>query len=248
MVALTPEDVGLGPLFWQIRDAVVVGDPATGEIVLWNPGAAALFGYAEADILGRRLETLVPERLRPAHRAGLERYLETGHGAVIDSPQPVEVPARRRDGTEFWIELRLSPVEGPAAEPRGEARRLVLAILRDCTERKQLEAARALRAQLEGVLLTARTFEHELSNKLTTVMGYAEMLRGDPALPGRLRERAARAAAGGAECARIIRRLLEITEVNAIDWASTGHTTIDVSGPAEAPEGSGAGSPDTPPG
>lgn len=40
-----------------------------------------------------------------------------------------------------------------------------------------------------------------------------------------------RDAAGGAECARIIRRLLEITEVSAIDWASTGHTTIDVSPP-----------------
>ena len=234
MVALSPEDVGLGPLFWQIRDAVVVGDPLTGEIVLWNPGAAALFGYAESDILGQRLEVLVPERLRPAHREGLARYIATGHGAVIDSPQPVEVPALRRDGTEFWIELRLSPVDGPPPQPGGTPRHLVLAILRDCTERKQLEAERAIKAQLEGILLTARTFEHELNNKLATVTGYAEMLSAAPSLPSHLRERAARVASGGAECARIIRRRLEITEVNAIDWASTGHTTIDVSTPPKS--------------
>jgi PAS domain S-box-containing protein len=234
MVALTPEDVGLGPLFWQIRDAVIVGDPVTGEIALWNPGAEALFGYAEAEILGQRLEVLIPERLRTAHREGLTRYLSTGHGAVIDSPQPVEVPAKRRDGSEFWIELRLSPVEAPAAPQDSTPRPLVLAILRDCTERKQLEAERALKAQLEGILLTARTFEHELNNKLATVTGYAELLSGDPTLPVHLRTRAARAAQGGAECARIIRRLLEITEVNAIDWAGTGHTTIDVSDTTDA--------------
>lgn len=229
MVALKPADVGLGQLFWQIRDAVIVGDAQTAEIVLWNPGAETLFGYAEAEILGRRLEVLMPERMRSSHREGLTRYLATGHGAVIDSPQPVEVPAQRRDGSEFWIELRLSPLDPPPPQAGEAPRRLVLAILRDCTDRKQLDAERALKAQLEGVLLTARTFEHELNNKLATVAGYASLLSKDPTLPAHLRERAARAADGSAECGRIIRRLLEITEVNTIDWASTGHTTIDVS-------------------
>ena len=232
MVALTPANVGLGSLFWQIRDAVIVGDAATGEIVLWNPGAEALFGYPEAEIVGQRLEVLMPERMRSAHRAGLAHYVSTGHGAVIDSPHSVEVPAQRRDGSEFWIELRLSPVDPVDVQTATgdlSQRKLVLAILRDCTDRRLLEAERALKAQLEGILLTARTFEHELNNKRVTVTGYAELLSGDPTLPSHLRERAARAAQGGAECARIIRRLLEITEVNAIDWAGSGHTTIDVS-------------------
>ena len=225
---LTPEEVGIGRLFWRIPDAVVVGDAVSGTIELWNPAAEALFGYPAEEVTGRLLETLVPERLRSAHRAGLARFAAAGTGPLVQAGQPVELPALKRDGSEVWIELRLSPVDY-------EARRLVLAVIRDITDRRQLERERAMKAHLEGVLLTARTFEHELNTKLTASIGYAQLLARDPRLPEPLRVRADRAAEGSREAAGIIKRLLQLTEVNVIDWADTGHTTIDMTPPPGLP-------------
>ena len=50
---LRPEDVGIGQGFQYIRDAVVVGDTATGQIVLWNLVAEALLGYTADEIIGQ---------------------------------------------------------------------------------------------------------------------------------------------------------------------------------------------------
>ena len=103
-----------------------------------------------------------------------------------------------------------------------------------------LAAAMARLAHLEGVLLAARTFEHELNTKLTSTSGYAELLLRDPELPPRLRERAARCLEGAQEASRIIRHLIEITDGRAAqegaedqplrvtNWDQHG-TTIDVS-------------------
>ncbi|HET7771859.1 MAG TPA: PAS domain S-box protein [Chloroflexota bacterium] len=226
---LTPDDVGIGRLFWRIPDAVIVGDAAAGTIELWNPAAEALFGYPAEAIVGRLLETLVPERLRPAHRAGLARFASTGTGPLVEGGQAVEMPALKRDGSEVWVEMRLSPVDH-------EGRHLVLALIRDLTDRRQLERERAMKAHLEGVLLTARTFEHELNTKLTASIGYAQLLARDPRLPEPLRVRADRAAEGSREAADIIKRLLQLTEVNVIDWADSGHTTIDISTPPRPSE------------
>jgi PAS domain S-box-containing protein len=218
---LTPEAIGIGKLFWRIPDAVVVGDAERGTIELWNPAAEALFGYPAEEIVGRLLETLVPERLRAAHRAGLARFAAVGRGPLVESGDPVELPGLRRDGTEVWVELRLSPVQH-------DGRWLALAVIRDVTDRKQLERASAMKAHLEGVLLTARTFEHELNTKLTASIGYAQLLARDPRLPELLRVRAERAVEGSREAAAIIKRLLQLSEVNVIDWADSGHTTIDM--------------------
>ena len=218
---LTPDDIGIGRLFWQIPDAVVVGDAALGTIELFNPAAEALFGYPAEEIVGRLLETLVPERLRAEHRAGLARFASSGRGPLVETGEAVELPAVRRDGSEVWVELRLSPVQH-------EGRWLALAVIRDVTDRRQLERERSMKAHLEGVLLTARTFEHELNTKLTASIGYAQLLARDPRLPEQLRVRADRAVEGSREAAAIIKRLLQLSEVNVIDWADSGHTTIDV--------------------
>lgn len=132
---MRPEDVGAGQLFWVIRDAAIVGDVNTGRIVLWNPAAAALFGYTAEEILGRPIEVLMPPRVRDRHQNGLARYRENGHGPVVDSGHHVEIPAVRKSGEEFTVELTLSPLSSPSAEGR-----FVVALVRDVTERKQAEA------------------------------------------------------------------------------------------------------------
>ena len=137
-----PENFGIGRLFAQSREAVIVAEVGSGCVVLWNPAAERLFGYSAADATGRLVEELiVPEPLRAAHRAGLARYRRTGQGAFVDAAQPVEISACTRAGAELTVELSLAPLE---PTPGG---RFVLALIRDVTERH--EARRAVERQAE---------------------------------------------------------------------------------------------------
>jgi PAS domain S-box-containing protein len=135
--SLAPEDFGMSQLFWEIRDAVVVGDAETGRIVLWNPAAAALFGIPVAEAVGLSIEILVPELFRERHRAGLARFQEMGGGSIIDTGRAVELPASRRSGEQITVELTLSRIA--ASRVPGH---FVLAVIRDATERKQAELDR----------------------------------------------------------------------------------------------------------
>src|ERR671912_2012112 len=146
---LRPEDLGFGRLFERIRDAVIVADAMTQRIILWNAAAAKMFGYSTSEALELRVEALVPEPLKAAHRAGITRYARTGHGRYIDSDAPLDLPAVRKNGQEIRVELSLSPVRPVHDADDGEAQ-FVLAIIRDVTERKRAEeAVRQLNEDLE---------------------------------------------------------------------------------------------------
>ncbi len=133
---LRPEDLGIGELFERVRDAIVVADARTQQVVLWNPAAERMFGYSPSEAFGMAVEALVPERLKARHRAGIARYGETGSGPYIDSDAPLNLPAVRKDGEEILVELSLSPI-GPA----DGGGRFVLAIIRDATDRVRAEEA-----------------------------------------------------------------------------------------------------------
>src|SRR5215218_9487929 len=136
---LSPEDLGFGKLFERVRDAVIVADAMTQRIILWNAAAAKMFGYSASEALKLRVEALVPEPLKAAHRAGIARYAETGHGPYIDSEALLDLPAVRKNGQEISVELSLSPI-GLVDDTNGD-RRFVLAVVRDVTERKLAEEA-----------------------------------------------------------------------------------------------------------
>src|SRR5687767_11122459 len=147
---LRPEDLGFGRLFERIRDAVIVADAKTQRIVLWNAAAAKMFGYPASEVLTMRVEELVPEPLKDAHRAGITRYARTGQGRYIDSNAPLDLPAMTKKGQEIRVELSLSPIRPVHDTDDGEAR-FVLAIVRDVTERKRAEeAVRQLNKDLEN--------------------------------------------------------------------------------------------------
>ena len=147
---LRPEDLGFGRLFERIQDAVIVADAETQRIVLWNQAAARMFGYSASEALKLRVEELVPEPLKDAHRAGITRYARTGHGQYIDSDAPLDFPAVKKNGEEISVELSLSPIR-PVHEADGDEARFVLAIIRDVTKRKGAEeAVRQLNKDLEN--------------------------------------------------------------------------------------------------
>src|SRR5215212_7722257 len=142
------EDLGIGRLFERVRDAVIVADAATQQILLWNRAATETFGYSLAEALEMRVEALIPEHLKSGHRKGIVRYAKTGHGVYIDSQELLELPAVRKGGGEIRIEMSLNPVGFPGEENG----RFVLAIVRDITERKRAEEAlRDAEAELRAV-------------------------------------------------------------------------------------------------
>ncbi len=113
-------------------DAVITID-AQGRITTWNPQAEHLFGWPEADVLGRLLsETIVPLAHRAAHERGLAHFRATGEGPALN--RRMELTALRRDGTEFPVELAITPMR------LGDAT-VFSAFLRDITERKRAEKA-----------------------------------------------------------------------------------------------------------
>jgi PAS domain S-box-containing protein len=125
--------VGFSDLWEAAPDALVIID-GEGRIVLVNAQVERLFGYSRAEMLGRPVEMLVPDRFRDVH---------VGHrGGFFASPSPrpmdvgLELYALHRDGHEVPVEISLSPLETPQGT-------LVLSDIRDVTDRRRSENALA---------------------------------------------------------------------------------------------------------
>jgi CheY-like chemotaxis protein len=90
------------------------------------------------------------------------------------------------------------------------------------------------RARLEGVLLAARTAQHELNNQLALAKGYAEMLVGSPELPPQLAEMAEEVMRAADDAAKIIRQLRTVSHIYELRWPTPSDTTIDLASSAIA--------------
>ena len=171
------------------NDAIVSADQR-GNIIAWNHGAERIFGYQEAEVLGKPLTLLMPTRYQAAHEQGLERM--RGGGAAKILGQTLELAGHRKSGQEFPLEVSLSGWK------TGEGT-FYTGIIRDITERKQAEEAlQALTASLEQKVrertaelevardqaLTATqhkseflaNMSHELRTPLNAVIGFSEVL------------------------------------------------------------------------
>ncbi|MGR9100082.1 MAG: PAS domain S-box protein [Gammaproteobacteria bacterium] len=90
-------------------NAIVLMD-SYGIVTDWNHQAVQMFGWKEEEALGRRLdELIIPERYRAAHRKGLENFLHTGTGPILN--KRIEHTALRADGSEFPVEISISPLK-----------------------------------------------------------------------------------------------------------------------------------------
>ena len=141
---------------------------AQGKIVLANDCIEKLFGYQRQELIGQAVELLVPERFRSehlAHRAGF-------HAAPVARAMGAgrELFARRKDGTEFPVEIGISPIQSPEGT-------LVLIVIVDITERKQAEAearqhreevAHLSRLAIMGEM--AGSLAHELNQPLGAIV------------------------------------------------------------------------------
>ena len=154
-------------------DAVITMD-AQGLITGWNPHAETIFGWAREKAIGRPLaETIIPPQYREPHHRGLQHFLTTGEGPVLN--KRIEITALHRDGHEFPVELSISPLRS------GETFTFS-AFIRDITERRRAEEAlQRAKEEAEAVNQAKSVFlanmGHELRTPLNHIIGYSEMLQ-----------------------------------------------------------------------
>jgi len=109
----------------------LIGMNAKGMITEWNPRAEVIFGWRRWEAIGQKVaDLIIPPRYREAHERGLRHALESGRGPVLN--RRLELTGLRRDGTEFPVEVSISPLK------RGESY-VFNAFLSDITERKRAE-------------------------------------------------------------------------------------------------------------
>jgi diguanylate cyclase (GGDEF)-like protein/PAS domain S-box-containing protein len=113
-------------------EAIIISD-SSGKIVLANAQVEKLFGYSRDELIGESIEILVAERLRGGHIAHRDAYTALAAPPLRAMGQGRELYAQRKDGSEFSTEISLGPLKTKDGN-------FVITVVRDISERKQLEA------------------------------------------------------------------------------------------------------------
>jgi PAS domain S-box-containing protein len=120
---------GLDTLFQYATEGIIVADDR-GVIVRVNPSAEKLFGYGKGEVIGQRIELLMPKRYAEKHVHDREEYTKHPHARKMG--QGMDLYARKKDQTEFPVEISLSPFTS-------EEGNFVIAFIIDITLRKEAE-------------------------------------------------------------------------------------------------------------
>jgi PAS domain S-box-containing protein len=152
-------------------DGIVMANP-TGHIVIANSQAESLFGYGPGELRGKSVDILLPERFRQAHVGHRSNYFLQPRKRAMGSG--LDLAGIRKDGTEFPIEISLSPL-------RTEESAFVMSAIRDISERKRFERT----LQEKNLELAAAnqakdrflaSMSHELRTPLNAIIGFTGTL------------------------------------------------------------------------
>ncbi|MBI4512244.1 MAG: PAS domain S-box protein [Deltaproteobacteria bacterium] len=147
-------------------DGIVLVD-GHGRITVVNRRAEEMFGYERAELIGQEVEILVPVRLRGPHAEYRDRY------SIDPRPRPIgqgqALAGRRKNGTEFPVEISLSALETQDG-------RQVISIIRDITDRR--EAERQLQASLREKEVLLKEIHHRVKNNLQVTSSLLRLQSG----------------------------------------------------------------------
>jgi two-component system cell cycle sensor histidine kinase/response regulator CckA len=179
-------------------DAMVIADEG-GVIALVNGQTETLFGYPRAELLGRPAEMLLPERLRGRYRDEQAGYMASPRQRHLGAD--LELYGLRRDGTEFPVEISLSPLQS-------EEGILVSAAIRDVTEVKRLEEQFRQAQKMEAVGRLAGGVAHDFNNILGIIIGHGERVSRQMARDAPLRPKVEQIVTAAQRAAALTRQLL----------------------------------------
>jgi PAS domain S-box-containing protein len=190
-------------------DAVVVMD-AEGLIMDWNKQAEETFGWTRPEALSRRMsETIIPAQYRLSHERGLQHFFKTGQGPVLN--RRIEITALRRDGTEFPVELTITPLKSGDTWTFSS-------FIRDITARRQAEEdlrnAQAELAHVNRVMTMgelAASIAHEVNQPLAAIIASGDSctawLANEPPNLDKARGAASRIVQAATQASDIVRRI-----------------------------------------
>ena len=146
-------------------DAIISVDREQ-RIAIFNEGAEAIFGYTRSEVIGSRLDRLIPERFRVGHNEQFQRFA-VGNEVARKMGERMDIFGLRKNGEEFPAEASISKVDL-------DSDALFSVVLRDVTDRKKAETAleRAISARDDVLGIVA----HDLRNPLNTIVMQAQML------------------------------------------------------------------------
>ncbi len=168
-LALRDREQRMSAILNNVVDGIVTIDQK-GTIETFNPAAEKIFGYTSYEVIGKNVKCLMPEPYHSEHDGYLKNYHDTGEAKIIGTGR--EVTGRRKDGSTFPMELAVSAMDVSGV-------RMFTGIVRDITDRKQADLAKA-----EFV----STVSHELRTPLTSIKGSLGLIRSGAlgALPDKL--------------------------------------------------------------
>ncbi len=187
-------------------DGIITID-ARGIIETFNPAAERTFGYPGDEVVGRNVKLLMPAPFREDHDGYLRNYLETGDNKIIGIGR--EVVGLRKDGSTFPMDLAVSEMEI-------SGQRMFVGIVRDITERKQVD-------RMKNEFIS--TVSHELRTPLTSIQGSLALI--DKTRPEGLPEKHVRLLGiAHKNCVRLVRLINDILDIEKIE---SGRIEFDLS-------------------
>jgi two-component system sensor kinase FixL len=165
------ESIARANVYFESAVEGIVSVDDRGLIVRANRTIERLFGYSPAELIGKPIEILIPERLRKVHGQHRELFFQAPRSRPMGLG--LNLVGRRRDGSEFPVEVSLTVTQT-------DQDRLVIAFVTDITERLALEHEARRGETLTTLGMVAAGIVHEINNPIGIIASRAELLLDDP--------------------------------------------------------------------
>lgn len=200
----------------QIMDTAAEGiitSNQMGIIESFNHAAEKIFGYSASEIIGKNINTLIPEQFKKDHNDYIDQYLKTGESVIIGVGREVE--AQRKDGTIFPASVAISDMQF-------DSKRIFTAIVHDITLNKQHELT-LIQAKEEAEKINQiktdflSSMSHDLRTPLNAIIGFGQLLEANPGEPLSVKQKqfVTQILKGGDHLLHMINDILDLAKIEA---------------------------------